>query len=156
MNDFFPSSNPGNRGLGDYSSGLLGIGSPGLGVSGLNSFSLNNNSSFSNRNEGGQGALFNPFADLSGFGLGGGIGGIGGGIGGIGINSHQSSRLPISMLRDDHDDEEDVNEGDYAADFHMKMITDDDEDDKVEVSLGAYRSGKLTFEKVRAVTNIDL
>jgi hypothetical protein len=33
------------------------------------------------------------------------------------------------------------------------MITDDDEDEKIEVSLGAYRSGKLSYEKVMELSS---
>ena len=82
-----------------------------------------------------------PFSDLSGFGA----------IGGRNI-----SRLPMTLLHDDEDDNDvDADETVFSDDYHMKMLTEDDDDDEVEdeldeveVSLGAYRSGQLTYEQV--------
>ena len=85
--------------------------------------------------EEGQSQMFSlPYSDLSGFGA------IGGSL------RTNASRLPVSLLHDDDDDDDD--EGVFSDDFQMKMLTEDDEDEKIEVSLGAYRAGQLTYEKI--------
>ena len=42
----------------------------------------------------------------------------------------------------------------YGDDFQMKMLTEDDEDEKIEVSLGAYRAGHLSYDKVSELCTI--
>ena len=61
-----------------------------------------------------------------------------------------TSRLPLSLLHDEEDDDEGV----YGDDFQMKMLTEDDEDEKIEVSLGAYRAGHLSYDKVSELCTI--
>ena len=114
INDFF-SHNSSSRGGLDFGGGLS------------NAFSSSPFSGIIGGREEGQ--MFNmPFTDLSGFGT---------------IGGRNTSRLPLSLLHDDDDDE-----GDFSKHFQMAMLTEDDEDEKVEVSLGAYRSGQLTYERV--------
>ena len=126
-NDYF-STNSATRGGLEYSSGLGGAFSP-------SSFG----GMMGNREDGQMYSL--PFSDLSGFGA----------IGGRNI-----SRLPMTLLHDDEDDNDvDADETVFSDDYHMKMLTEDDDDDEVEdeldeveVSLGAYRSGQLTYDQV--------
>ena len=86
-----------------------------------------------------QGPVYSlPYSDHSSFGA------IGGSM------RASTSRLPLSLLHDDDDDDEGV----YGDDFQMKMLTEDDEDEKIEVSLGAYRAGHLSYDKVSELCTI--
>jgi hypothetical protein len=120
MNDYFSPNSNSRSTLGDFGGGLGGAfsSSPFSGMIG------------GSREE--QSQVFSLPYDLSAFGT------IGGSL------RTNTSRLPQSLLNDDEDDDEGV----FSDDYHLKMLTEDDEDEKIEVSLGAYRSGHLPFEKI--------